>query len=112
MAYIDQISPTEFLAEKCTMIPLEVVARRFAVGSYLKRHPELSTGKNKMPHRFHQLVIEFFLKTTNGKLIIPEHGTILEGLDPKNGEEDPFISNPHEKGWHLSHPKNHPGILM
>jgi len=105
MAYIDQISPTEFLAEKCTMIPLEVVARRFAVGSYLKRHPELSTGKNKMPHRFHQLVIEFFLKTTNGKLMIPEHGTTLEGLDPKNGEEDPFISNPHEKGWHLSHPK-------
>lgn len=105
VAYREQLSPTEFLAEKCIMIPLEVVARRFAVGSYLKRHPELSPAENEIPHRFHRLVVEFFLKTTEGKLTIPSHGTILEGLNPKKGEEDPFIFNPYEKDWHLSHPK-------
>ncbi len=105
VAYQEQISPTEFLAEKCTMIPLEAVARRFAVGSYLKRHPELSSNINEIPHRFHRLVTEFFLKTTDGKLIIPEHGTILDGLDPKKGEEDPFIIDPYEKEWRLFHSK-------
>lgn len=105
VAYREQISPTEFLAEKCFMIPLEVVARRFAVGSYLKRHPELSPKKNEIPHRFHRLVIEFFLKTTEGKLILPGYGKIVKGLDAKKGEEDPFIVNPYEKIWHLFHSK-------
>ena len=105
VAYRKQISPTEFLAEKCKMIPLEVVGRRFAVGSYLKRHPELNPGKNETPYRFHRLVVEFFLKTTNGKLVIPGYGKILDGLDAKNGEEDPFITNPYETEWRLFHSK-------
>jgi len=105
VAYQKQISPTEFLAEKCTMIPLEVVARRFAVGSYLKRHPELTAEKDEMPYRFHRLVIEFFLKTTDGRLISQENKTLLEALDPKKGEEDPFIINPYEKKWRLFHSK-------
>ena len=105
VAYQKQISPTEFLAEKCAMIPLEVVARRFAVGSYLKRHPELTAEKDEMPHRFHRLVVEFFLKTTDGRLISQENKTLLEALDPKKGEEDPFIINPYEKKWRLFHSK-------
>lgn len=105
VAYQKQFSPTEFLAKRCKMIPLEVVGRRFAVGSYLKRHPELTQNENETPHRFHQLVVEFFLKTTDGKLVTPEHGTIVEGLDAKKKEEDPLIKNPYEKEWHLFHSK-------
>jgi len=105
VAYQRQFSPTEFLAKKCDMIPLEVVARRFAVGSYLKRYPNLSLNEHKTPHRFHRLIIEFFLKTTEGKLVLPEQGLIVEGLDTKKGEEDPFIMNPYEKEWNLFHSK-------
>ncbi len=50
-----------FEAQKCTMLPYEVVVRREAHGSYLKRAPHLMKG-----HIFPRLVLEFFLKT-NGK---------------------------------------------
>lgn len=33
---------TDFLAHRLTMIPLEVVVRNVAAGSYLKRHPEVA----------------------------------------------------------------------
>jgi phosphoribosylaminoimidazole-succinocarboxamide synthase len=39
------------------MIPIEIVSRRVATGSYLKRHPETTEGKV-----FSFLVIEFFFK--------------------------------------------------
>jgi len=41
VVYQEQISDTEFLAEECTMIPLEVVGRRYAMigSSFLKRNP-------------------------------------------------------------------------
>lgn len=107
VAYQRHFSPIEFLAEKCVMIPLEVVARRFAPpeSSYLQRRPDLTPKENETPHRFHRLVIEFFLKTTEGKLIIPERGEIVTGLNTKKGEEDPFIINPYEEEWHLFHSK-------
>ncbi|MBI5456336.1 hypothetical protein HY969_01215 [Candidatus Kaiserbacteria bacterium] len=103
-AFVRQLSDTEFLAKNCTMIPLEVVVRRYAVGSFLKRHPEFAKAENEPPHRFEQPVVEFFLKTTRGGLKDAE-GVIVEGLDPKKGEEDPFIPNPHEAEWKLAHPK-------
>ncbi|MCD4694402.1 AIR carboxylase family protein [bacterium] len=106
VAYVEQISPTEFVSPKCTMIPLEVVCRRFAVGSFLKRHPELIDEKNeKNPYRFHSLVVEFFLKTTKGELFNNNKELILGGLDPKKGEEDPFIKDPYSLDWELVHPK-------
>jgi phosphoribosylaminoimidazole-succinocarboxamide synthase len=59
--------PTHFVAfgthddtmvvTRCDMIPLEVVTRRFATGSYLKRHPHISEGQ-----RFDPLITEFFYK--------------------------------------------------
>lgn len=59
--------PTHFVAfgasddtmvvTRCAMIPLEVVTRRFATGSYLKRHPDVSEGQ-----RFDPLITEFFFK--------------------------------------------------
>ncbi len=105
VAYHEQCSLNEFSATKCTMIPLEIVERRFAVGSYLKRHPEFIQEKNNLPHRFHRLVVEFFLKTTKGGLINSTGKKVLTGLKPLQGEEDPFISNPLDQNWKLYHSK-------
>jgi phosphoribosylaminoimidazole carboxylase/phosphoribosylaminoimidazole-succinocarboxamide synthase len=105
VAYAKQLSATEFLAPKCQMIPLEVVARRYAFGSYLKRHPELFKPEGALPHRFDQLVVEFFLKTTGGRLVSKDGRILVDGLDPKAGEEDPFIINPFEAEWGLYHSK-------
>lgn len=103
VAYRKQISPTEFLVDKCKMIPLEAVARRYAVGSFTKRHPEYEATP---PMRFHRLVTEFFLKTTGGKLEV-DGQTLVEGLDHTVGEEDPFIGDffGETPEWHLMHPK-------
>lgn len=49
--------PNAFLAWACRMIPIEVVARRIATGSYLKRHTEVEEGTV-----FDDVRIEFFLK--------------------------------------------------
>jgi phosphoribosylaminoimidazole carboxylase/phosphoribosylaminoimidazole-succinocarboxamide synthase len=104
VAYERQISDTEFLAQKCKMIPLESVVRRFAVGSYLKRHPELAKKENENPYYFHRLLTEYFLKTTKGKLVSGSE-ILVDGLDPKKGEEDPLIINPQNELWELHHPK-------
>jgi len=67
VAFREQLSETEFLVDKCQMIPLEGIIRRFAVGSYLNRVPKLKI-ETREPYRFEKLVFEIFLKTT-GKLI-------------------------------------------
>jgi len=83
VAFIEKISPTKFLAEKCAMIPYEVVVRREAHGSFAKRHPELAKR-----HIFSKLVIEFFLKTNDKK---------WQGIDfPKN---DPLINFQENSVW-------------
>jgi len=46
-----------FVAWQMKMIPIEIVVRRVATGSYLKRHPDTVEGK-----AFHPLVIELFFK--------------------------------------------------
>ena len=58
VAFIEQDSPLSFVAPKCDMLPYEVVVRREAHGSYLKRHPHLSKGQ-LFPHA----LVEFYLKT-------------------------------------------------
>ncbi len=105
VAYEKQLSETSFLAPKCNMIPLEVVARRYAVGSYLNRHPELKKPEGEDPYRFDDIKVEFFLKTSGGKLEDVGGNIIVDGLDTKAGEEDPFIENPSEEVWNLKHPK-------
>ncbi len=58
VAFERQDGPTSFIAPGCTMLPYEVVTRRQAHGSYLKRHPEIAKG-----HVFAKLLVEFYLKT-------------------------------------------------
>ena len=60
VAYNHARDDVSFYALNCTMIPLEVVVRREAYGSYLKRHPNL-----KKRHRFDALIVEFYLKTND-----------------------------------------------
>jgi phosphoribosylaminoimidazole carboxylase / phosphoribosylaminoimidazole-succinocarboxamide synthase len=58
VAFAEQHGATSFLAPKCHMLPYEVVVRREAHGSFLKRHPHLVKGQ-----LFSQLIVEFYLKT-------------------------------------------------
>jgi phosphoribosylaminoimidazole-succinocarboxamide synthase len=47
----------EMVVRRCTMIPLEVVTRGVAAGSFVKRNPSITRGMLLVPH-----VVEFFLK--------------------------------------------------
>jgi len=55
--YLDSPESGVMVVRRCQMIPLEVVTRRLATGSYLKRHPESLEGA-----RFDPPQVEFFLK--------------------------------------------------
>jgi len=55
--YKGRMSDKSFRAIECKMIPLEVVIRRIATGSYLKRHPEVKEGTIFDPPE-----VEFFHK--------------------------------------------------
>jgi phosphoribosylaminoimidazole carboxylase / phosphoribosylaminoimidazole-succinocarboxamide synthase len=58
VAFAEQESSTSFIAPKCDMLPYEVVVRREAHGSYLKRNPQFTKGQ-----LFPRLLVEFYLKT-------------------------------------------------
>jgi phosphoribosylaminoimidazole-succinocarboxamide synthase len=75
IAFREQIDSHRFLADLCQMIPYEVVVRREAHGSYLKRYPHVAKG-----HVFPQLIVEFFLKTNHKKW-----------LDHSLPKDDPLI---------------------
>ena len=75
-AFEGPVDATTFAARKCEMIPLEVVTRRLATGSYLRRHPEITEG-----HRFEPLVLELFLKDdANHDPLISEADVLARGL--------------------------------
>ena len=63
MAYVHRDGPTTFVTKICKMIPVEVVVRHVATGSYLKRHPDVADGT-----AFDVPVVEFFFKTTGRKI--------------------------------------------
>ena len=107
LAYIKQLSKTTFLAVKCQMLPLEVIVRRYAVGSYLSRYPELKRD-GIIPHRFGELLCEVFLKTTGGAVISKDGVKIFQlPIDPETKRviDDPLIANPKAIKWDLYHPK-------
>lgn len=55
--FISSVDQNTFKAYACRMIPLEVVCRRIAYGSYVKRNPHIKAG-----HVFKDILAEFFLK--------------------------------------------------
>jgi len=112
VAFEARISETEFVAPIVKMIPLEIIARRVADGSYLKRMPHYKRDGERL-HQFHRLVTEFFLKTSGGKLVV-DGKTLVDNLPQipaqKKGDtkpmDDPFITNPHKEDlWNLADPK-------
>jgi len=58
VAFVQQDSERSFMAPSCQMLPYEVVVRREAHGSYLKRNPHIAKGQ-----LFPQVLVEFYLKT-------------------------------------------------
>jgi phosphoribosylaminoimidazole-succinocarboxamide synthase len=60
-AYIKGLTENKFICHDCDMLPMELVMRRYAWGSYLKREPNLISTKEK-PYRFDQIKTEFFHK--------------------------------------------------
>jgi phosphoribosylaminoimidazole-succinocarboxamide synthase len=55
--FVSRVDKLSFKARNMKMIPLELVARRIATGSYLKRRPDITEGMV-----FGELVVEFFEK--------------------------------------------------
>jgi phosphoribosylaminoimidazole-succinocarboxamide synthase len=55
--FVQQVNDTTLLVRRREMLPIEVVMRCIATGSYLKRHPEVSEGT-----RFEPVLVETFLK--------------------------------------------------
>ncbi len=55
--FVEQVDPVTFRARNVEMIPLELIALRYATGSYRDRFPDLPDGT-----RFEELVFEVFEK--------------------------------------------------
>lgn len=82
VAFQEQDGPASFTAPRCMMLPYEVVVRREAHGSYLKRRPEFQKGQ-----LFPKLIVEFFLKTKDkdwkGKPLVADDPLMLHNLQQK-----------------------------
>jgi phosphoribosylaminoimidazole-succinocarboxamide synthase len=101
LAYIERAGVNCFAAELCSMLPYEVVIRREAHGSFVKRHPEIRKGTV-----FPNLVVEFYLKTTlrqwkeytlpcDDPLMEREHDVIYLYVPSKPlGPQRPFLRLP------------------
>lgn len=61
VAFIEQKEATSLLCYDCDMLPLELVMRRYAWGSFLKREPSYQQADGT-PFRFEEVRYEFFHK--------------------------------------------------
>lgn len=59
-AFIKKQDKNSLLCYACGMLPLEIVVRRYAFGSYLKRNPEMKKENGAI--RFDEPIVEFFHK--------------------------------------------------
>jgi phosphoribosylaminoimidazole-succinocarboxamide synthase len=59
-AFIKKQDKNTLLCYACGMLPLEIVVRRYAFGSYLKRNPEMKKENGAI--RFDEPIVEFFHK--------------------------------------------------
>lgn len=90
VAFEEYLSPTEFLAPRCAMVPVEIILR-FAnepESSYGKRNPRASLGPFATPQ------VEFFLKTS---------GRTFNGIS--FDFDDPYIHRYDETGMWVHDPK-------
>lgn len=78
VAFEAQTAANSLTAPRCEMLPYEVVTRREAHGSFLKRHPHIERG-----HLFPRLVTEFYLKTKDR--VWKDHQLVCD--DPLIGEQ-------------------------
>lgn len=80
--FVDQVDAKTFLARQVEMVPLELVVRRIATGSALKRNPALQEGEV-----FKDLVFELFYKDDARhdpyvRAVIWDEGVELHLFDP------------------------------
>ncbi len=87
-AFIRQEDQRTLRCDSCEMLPLELVMRRFAWGSFLKREPDLvSTVEN--PHRFANIHAEVFHK--HAVVMPPLVGTPVQMEEGK--ARDQYLKN-------------------
>src|SRR5262249_327706 len=118
VAFEEQDSPVSFIAPKCEMLPYEVVVRREAHGSYLKRNPHISRGQ-----LFPKLLVEFYLKTKDkdwkGKPLVADDPLMHYAADagqirlfnpakPLQGQEPFLVLQQSEVFSHKDEPKFFP----
>jgi phosphoribosylaminoimidazole-succinocarboxamide synthase len=60
-SFLERVGDTVLLCHACAMMPLELVIRRYAWGSMLKREPELKRADGT-PHRFEAIRCELYHK--------------------------------------------------
>lgn len=110
--FVSQESPNAFRCEACDMLPLELVTRRFAWGSYLKRRPDLESTVEK-PHRFDEPLTEFFHKHAVVMPPLTEQPTqmdegearsayLKDGVWKSGVYTDPYLNT---EAWTLHNPK-------
>jgi len=106
VAFEEQDSADSFIAPGCTMLPYEVVVRREAHGSYLKRNPHLRRGQ-LFPHLIGELFLKTKDRTWKGKPLVCDDPLLLYAREasqirlfhpakPMQGQEPFLVLNEHE----------------
>lgn len=87
-AFIEQSGETSITCHDCDMLPLELVMRRFAWGSFLKREPQY-INNDGTPHRFDEIRCEFFHKWA---VVLPPLVEKTTQMD-ENQARDKYLKN-------------------